>query len=104
MWSDIAAQLKVFVGLIGAVAAALLGIAARSAYSDEKFHWRRFWAEGIFAMFVALIAGGLGEYLTMPPLVVYAFAGAAGYLGPQFLAGWLRRKAGEEESGDAKHP
>lgn len=101
MLEDIAAQLKIFVGLFGASLAAGIGILARNVYSEEAYSLKRAVGEGIFAMFVALVAGGIGEYLELPALVIYGLAGAAGYLGPHFLAEWLRRKAGKGADDEA---
>lgn len=96
MLEDIAAQLKIYLGLTGAYISGVMGILARSAYSNEEFSWRTFWAGTCFAMFIAVLAGGVGEYFGLPAIVVYALAGTAGYLGPQFLSGWLRNKVGED--------
>lgn len=103
MLEEIAAQMKVFVGLVGATVAAAIGIVVRKAYSDERFHWRRFWVDVFFAVLVAMIAAGLGEWLQLPLIIIYAFAGAGGYLGPLWLGEWLRDKSDidPKESDDA---
>lgn len=90
---DIAAQLKVFIGLIGATFASVIGVIARNMYHSEGFYWRRMLIDFPFAILVALIAGGVGEWLTLPSIIIYGLAGSAGYLGPQWLSGWLTRKA-----------
>ena len=100
MLAEIKAQLAVYIGLIGATIAAAIGVVARHVYNPDGFAWARVAIEFPFAILVALIAGGFGTWLELPSIVIYGLSGSAGYLGPHFLADWLRRKAGDDGDGD----
>lgn len=92
---DIAAQMKIFLGIVGAALAAMIGSLARHVYSVDGFSWRRAAWDIPFAVVSALIVGGIGELFHVAPIVVYGGAGAFGYLGPQWLGDWLKKRAEE---------
>lgn len=93
MLEDIATQAKVFIGLLGAVFAAFIGVLARNVYHIDGFGWKRTLIDMPFAAVVAMLAGGIGEWMQLPPVVIYGLAGSAGFLGPQWLANFLKEKA-----------
>lgn len=95
MFDDIEAQMKIFVGLIGAILSAAIGALARHVYAVDGFSWKRAAWDIPFAIVSALIVGGLGELFHVAPIVVYGGAGAFGYLGPQWLGDWLKKRAEE---------
>lgn len=110
MFEDAAAQMKVFLSLMGASLAAWIASLARNVYHADGFSWKRTLWDLPFAVTCALVAGSLGAWLALDAVVVYGIAGAFAYLGPQWLDGWLRRKAetaGEAETdgkdGDVNH-
>lgn len=96
MLEDIGAQMKVFIGLIGATVAACIGAAVRQFHHPDGFSFVRAAVDLPFAVLCALIAGGIGELLTLPAVVVYALAGSAGYLGPKWLGDFLKKRAEEK--------
>jgi len=104
MFDDVSAQLKIFVGLIGAFLAAAIGALARHVYAENGFSWQRALWDVPFAMLCALVVGGLGEVFHVTPIVVYGAGGAAGYLGPQWLSDFMKRRAaqaaGDDEEGE----
>lgn len=93
MFDDVAAQAKIFIGLIGAFFAAVIGSLARHVYAESGFSWRRAMWDLPFAMVCAMTVGGIGELFHVAPIVVYGGAGACGYLGPQWLERWLKKRA-----------
>lgn len=95
---DLTAQMKIFVGLAGAAVAAFIGALARHVYAVGGFSWRRAIWDLPFAMVCAMTMGGLGELFHVAPIVVYGGAGACGYLGPQWLEGFLKKRAEERAS------
>lgn len=92
---DIAAQMKIYIGLAGAALAAMIGSLARHVYAVDGFSWRRAAWDIPFAIVSALIVGGAGELFQVAPVVVYGGAGAFGYLGPQWLGDFLKKRAEE---------
>lgn len=104
MFEDLAAQAKIFVGLIGAFLAAAIGSVARNVYATTGFSWRKTAFDLPFAMLCALVVGGLGEMINVTPIVIYGGSGAAGFLGPQWLDQYLRRRAERKGGPDADQP
>lgn len=100
---DVEAQIKIFVGLVGALVAAFIGSLARHVYAVDGFAWKRAMWDIPFAMVCAMTVGGVGELFHVAPIVVYGGAGACGYLGPAWLEGFLKKRAERaalRESGD----
>lgn len=104
MIEDLAAQAKVFLGLLGAFVAAAVGSLARNVYVKSGFSWRRTAFDLPFAMLCALVVGGCGEMIGVAPIVIYGGSGAAGFLGPQWLDEYLRRRAERKGDTDADKP
>lgn len=101
MVEDAALQIKVFFGLVGAIIAAGVASFARNVYHVDGFSWKRVLFDFPFAVTCAIVAGSLGAWLKLEAMVVYGIAGGFAYLGPQWLDGWLRRKAeGVGKDGD----
>ncbi len=103
MFEDLAAQMKVFIGLIGAFISAAIGSFARNVYVDGGFSIKRWLWDLSFAMLCALVVGGIGEMMHVAPVVIYGGSGAVGFLGPQWLESYLRRRAERKGSKDGDH-
>lgn len=103
MFDDLEIQVKLHVGLAGAFFAAVLGTAARNVYVPGGFKWRRWVWDLPFAVTCALTVAGIGDLAGVNSIVVNGFAGAAGFLGPEWLDGFLKRQAAErtKKSGGA---
>lgn len=104
MFEDLAAQAKVFLGLVGAFFAAAIGSVARNVYVPNGFSWQRTIFDLPFAMLCALVVGGIGEMTNVTPVVIYGGSGAAGFLGPQWLDQYLRHRAKSKGDTDADQP
>ena len=103
MLDDIKEQLAILVSLSGAIFAALMGATARHGNHPEGFRWKNFLWDVPFVFICALIAGGVGEYIHLPRVVIWALSGAFGYLGGQFLGPLLQRffRSRADEAHDA---
>jgi hypothetical protein len=85
MYDDLESLGKALFGLLAGFIAALFGVLARHVYADDGFKWRRALWELPVAAFCAICAGGTGELLHLPDMVIMALAGSLGYLGPHVL-------------------
>jgi len=91
---DIEVQIRLFVGLVGAALAAIIGSAARNIYAaDGRFRWMRVVIDLPFAITCALVAAGIGVSFNINPIAVNGLAGAFGFLGPQWLHEFLKKRA-----------
>lgn len=101
VWAQITAQLKIFIGSLGASFAALVGISARYIYSENAFSSRRFIVELPAAIFFGLIANGFGQFFSLPEPAIFAISCGAAYLGPEFMREVLtkiaNKKIGKDE-------
>ena len=101
MLEEFSAQIKIFVGLIGAFIVAVIGVMARQAQIVGKLSPRLVLLDTPFAMLCAIFAGGLGELLDVPAIVTYAVAGAIAYLGGEWfrltLGAIIKKKAGLDD-------
>lgn len=99
---EIYAQLKIFVGSIGAVIAAFVGIMTRHIYHEEGFKWGRVATETPLAIFAGILAHGLGDVLGLNDAAVIAAASAFAYLTPQvifpLILSAFRKRHGIDES------
>lgn len=93
---------KAAFGLMGAFISAFLGSFTRHIYAEDGFKWRNVAFDLPVAMFCAIMAGGIGQYLDAPDMVISALGGALGYMGPHFIRQQITRlTAGKPEKDDA---
>ncbi|NFV79985.1 phage holin family protein [Magnetospirillum aberrantis] len=64
----------------------------------RMWSWELAW-EPPTAALCAILAGGLGEWLSLPPLATHALAGVVGWLGPRGLEVVATRYFGAEPTG-----
>ena len=79
------AQAKIFVGILGSVIAAFIGIMARHVYHKDGYSWRRVASETPMALFAGIFAGGLGQVIGFSDLAVIALASTFAYLTPHVV-------------------
>lgn len=68
----------------------------------RMWSWELAW-EIPTAALCAVVAGGLGEYLALPPLATHALAGVVGWLGPRGMEVVVSRYLGTEPTGEPRN-
>ena len=91
IWAD----LQLLFGLLVTAVVALIGIGARHSYRPEGASFTGILKELPLAVLMAVIAGGVGEYMQWHELIRFALAGTLAYLGPGIIVEgvkWLTRE------------
>lgn len=106
---------KSLAGQIGTVVMAALALlpaplVARLVYHRRlvRLGHRRMWSwelawEVPTAALCAVLAGGLGEYLALPPLATHALGGVMGWLGPRGMEVLVTRHLGSDPTGEPRN-
>ena len=81
----ITAELKAFIGTIGAIIAAGFGIVSRHVHAEGGFLWSKVFREVPVAIFVGICVTGVGEYLDVNDLITNGLAAGLAYLSPPVL-------------------
>jgi uncharacterized membrane protein YjjP (DUF1212 family) len=97
--------LDLITAAVGSFITAAVGVAMRHAHKvqrGEPFSWARIALDGPTVLFMGLLGGALGQYLTvsyaMPELFGSVIAASGGYLGPSIvdrILDWVERRAGK---------
>lgn len=100
MFDDLDAMAKAFVGLFGAFISAAIGIITRHVNQPDGFKWARALIDLPTAAFSAIIAGGVGQWLQLPEMVILGLAGSLGYVGPHVVGEVIKKlinKVGDDD-------
>ena len=68
----------------------------------RMWSWELAW-EVPTAALCAVLAGGMGEYLSLPPLATHALAGVVGWLGPRGMEVLVSRYLGAAPTGEPRN-
>lgn len=83
---------ELFVGLLGSIVTAAIGVAMRHGHQAAQgipWSWNRVFLDAPTVLLMGITGGALGQYLEshygFPEVVSWALAGNFGYIGPQLV-------------------